>query len=81
MEPFGYLLQLGGQFVLGHRLALLSLAILVPHRPPAAGFSAGRVDGDPQSISITMRSGRSGPGVADVVMPVPYGSGRLVPSR
>ena len=46
-QPLGDLLQLGGQLLLGRRLALLPLAVLVPDRPPAALLLAGRVDRDP----------------------------------
>src|SRR6266700_626634 len=46
-QPFGDLLQLGSQLLLGRRLALLPLAVLVPDRPPAALLLAGRVYRDP----------------------------------
>jgi len=45
-QPLGDLLQPGGQLLLAGCLALLPLAVLVPDRPPAAGFLAGRVHGD-----------------------------------
>jgi hypothetical protein len=47
IQPLGDLRQLGGELFLGRRLALLPLAVLVPDRPPAAVFLAGRVHRDP----------------------------------
>ena len=41
------LLQLPGQPVLGHCLALLPLTVLVPDRPPPVTVEPGRVDRDP----------------------------------
>jgi hypothetical protein len=46
-QPFSDLLQLGGQLLLGRRLALLPLAVLVPDRAPATLLLAGRVHRDP----------------------------------
>ena len=45
-QPDLDLFQLGGQIVLGRRLALLPLAVFVPDRPPEASLGAGRVDRD-----------------------------------
>ena len=41
-RPLGDLLQPGGQLLLGRRLALLAFPSLIPDRPPAALFPAGR---------------------------------------
>jgi len=46
LEPLGDLLQPCDQLLLGRRLAVLPLAVLVPDRPPASVFLAGRVHGD-----------------------------------
>src|SRR5215472_11422557 len=43
-EPIGDILQLGGQLLLGRRLALLPLAVLVPDGPPPAALGPGRVE-------------------------------------
>jgi hypothetical protein len=45
-QPDPDLLQLGGQLLLGRRLALLPLVVLAPGRPPPAPFGPGRVHGD-----------------------------------
>jgi hypothetical protein len=46
-QPDLDLLQLGGQLLLGERLALLPLVALVPDGPPPAPFGPGRVNRDP----------------------------------
>ena len=66
--PVGHLLQLGGQLLLGRRLALLPFAVLVPDRPPAAGLLAGRVDGNAalQLNDLATAAGRRPAGPAGV---------------
>ena len=47
LESLGDLLQLGGQLLLGRRLALLPLPVLVPDRTPPAALGPRRVHRDP----------------------------------
>ena len=46
-QPLGHLGQLGGELVLGHRLALAPPPALVPHRPPPVPRPPRRVHRDP----------------------------------
>ena len=59
LQPLVDLLQLGGQLLLGRRLALLPLAVLVPDGPPAAPPPPGRVHRDP-ALQLDHRARRPG---------------------
>src|SRR5215472_4067142 len=64
VQPLSDLLQLRGQLLLSSRLALLPLAVLVPHRPPATAFRARRVHRNAvlQLDDLTTAPGRRAPG-------------------
>jgi hypothetical protein len=65
-QPLGDLLQLAGQPVFAHRLALLPFAVLVPDRTPPVSGPPGRVDRDPvlqlDDQAARGRAGRRGRG-------------------
>ena len=89
-QPLGHPGQLGGELVLGHRLALPPPPALIPHRPPPVPLPPRRVHRDPalqlhHHTTVTPRSRAPSPGREDGTAGRPgrvaVAMGRVTPVR